>query len=84
VVGAQRWRQTVRSPPWTQVRHFGTIDGVLWLTDREGFGPEASAEIMTHPRLGADGTVLDAPSRKPLSQTRLQLRARLAPDQMSK
>jgi hypothetical protein len=58
---------------------------VLWLTDREeGFGPEASAEIMTHPRLGADGTVLDAPSMKPLSQALLQLRVRLARDQMSK
>jgi predicted glycoside hydrolase/deacetylase ChbG (UPF0249 family) len=67
-----------------QVRHFGTIDDVLWLTDREGFGPEASAEIMTHPRPGADGTVLDAPSMKPLSQALLQLRARLARDQMSK
>jgi hypothetical protein len=62
----------------------GTIDDVLWLTDREGFGPDTSTEIMTHPRLGADGTVLDAPSMKPLSQALVQLRARLAPVQISK
>jgi len=88
--GTIRWLQFRCYNAWLarrglkQVRHFGTIDDVLWLTDRGGFGPEASAEVMTHPRLGADGTVLDAPSMKPLSQALQQLRARLAPAQMSK
>jgi predicted glycoside hydrolase/deacetylase ChbG (UPF0249 family) len=88
--GTIRWLQFRCYNAWLKrrglrhVRHFGTIDDVLWLTEREGFGPEASAEIMTHPRLGADGTVLDAPSMKPLSQALLHLRARLAPAQMSK
>jgi hypothetical protein len=48
------------------VRYFGTIDDMLWLARRGRLGRQASAEIMTHPRLGPNGTVLDAPSMEPL------------------
>lgn len=70
--GALRWLQYRSYNAWLRrrglrgVRYFGTIDDVLWLADRGRLGPHVSVEVMTHPRLRADGTVLDAPSMEPL------------------
>lgn len=78
--GAIRWLQHRSYNAWLSrqglrgVRYFGTIDDMLWLAQRGRLGEHASVEIMTHPRLRADGTVLDAPSMEPLSERVLQLR----------
>jgi predicted glycoside hydrolase/deacetylase ChbG (UPF0249 family) len=54
------------------VRHFGTIDDMLWLARKGRLGPHVAVEIMTHPRLGEAGAILDAPSMQPLAE-RLRL-----------
>jgi hypothetical protein len=50
------------------VHHFGTIEDMLWLARKGKLGPHVAVEIMTHPRLGAAGAILDAPSMQPLSE----------------
>jgi hypothetical protein len=54
------------------VQHFGTIDDMLWLARKGTLGPHVAVEIMTHPRLSGEGTILDAPSMQPLAE-RLRL-----------
>ena len=45
-----------------RVRYFGTIEDVRWLIARKKPGAVISAEIMTHPRLGDNDAIIDAPS----------------------
>jgi predicted glycoside hydrolase/deacetylase ChbG (UPF0249 family) len=51
-----------------QVMYFGTTDHMLWLAGKGRLGSGSSAEVMTHPRLSAEGVVVDAPSVKPLAE----------------
>ena len=48
------------------VEYFGTIDDLVWLCDRQPHDGVRSAEVMTHPRLGAGSVVIDAPATEPL------------------
>jgi predicted glycoside hydrolase/deacetylase ChbG (UPF0249 family) len=62
-----------------QVRYFGTIDDIVWLAARRQLGEDCSAEVMTHPFLRPDGTIIDAPSPDPLGDRLRQIEGHFAP-----
>jgi predicted glycoside hydrolase/deacetylase ChbG (UPF0249 family) len=78
--GAIRWLQHRSYNAWLSrqglraARYFGTVEDMLWLADRGRLREDVPVEVMTHPRLRSDGTVLDAPSMEPLSSRVHQLR----------
>jgi predicted glycoside hydrolase/deacetylase ChbG (UPF0249 family) len=61
------------------VHRFGTIDDMLWLARKGRLGPHVAVEIMTHPRLGEAGAILDAPSMQPLAERLRLLQPYLSP-----
>jgi predicted glycoside hydrolase/deacetylase ChbG (UPF0249 family) len=81
--GAIRWLQHRSYNAWLGrqglrvARYFGTVEDMLWLADRGRLRENVAVEVMTHPRLRSDGTVLDAPSMEPLSARVLQLQPHL-------
>jgi hypothetical protein len=61
-----------------QVRYFGMIDDLFWLTPRRQSAAIMSAEVMTHPWVGPQGIVGDG-SPEPLAARVRQLRACFSP-----
>jgi predicted glycoside hydrolase/deacetylase ChbG (UPF0249 family) len=60
-----------------RVDYFGTIDDLVWLTDRGSVHAPFFAEAMTHPRLNnGDGLLVDAPFMQSLAHGVRQLRNR--------
>ncbi len=57
------------------VEYLGTIEDMIWLGRRGLFTKDVAIEIMTHPRKGAGGEIVDLPSGE-LLETRLK---RLSP-----
>lgn len=56
------------------VRYYGTVDDMVWLGRRGALGPDSTVEIMTHPRRGGDGEIVDVPSMEPLESRLKRLR----------
>lgn len=56
------------------VRYYGTVDDMIWLGRRGDLDGDAAVEIMTHPRRGADGEIVDVPSMEPLENRLKRLR----------
>jgi predicted glycoside hydrolase/deacetylase ChbG (UPF0249 family) len=56
------------------VRYYGTVDDMVWLGRRGDLDRQTSVEVMTHPRRGSDGEILDVPSMEPLANRLKRLR----------
>jgi predicted glycoside hydrolase/deacetylase ChbG (UPF0249 family) len=56
------------------VRYFGSVDDMIWLGRRGDLESGSPVEIMTHPRKGPDGDILDVPSMEPLESRLKRLR----------
>ncbi len=52
----------------------GLRGDMIWLGRRGDLDRETSVEVMTHPRRGPDGEILDAPSMEPLANRLKRLR----------
>ena len=61
------------------VEYLGTIEDMIWLGRRGQFGRGVPVEIMTHPRKGAGGEIVDLPSGEPLETRLKRLSAYLKP-----
>ena len=51
-----------------------SIDDMIWLGRRGSLETETTVEIMTHPRKGPGGEILDVPSMEPLVDRLKRLR----------
>ena len=56
------------------VRYYGSIDDMVWLGRRGQLDPTTPIEVMTHPRRGSDGEIVDLPSSEPLERRLKRLR----------
>jgi chitin disaccharide deacetylase len=63
------WRRGLR-----RVRYYGSVDDMIWLGRRGSLDKETTVEIMTHPRQGPSGEILDVPSMEPLGNRLKRLR----------
>lgn len=57
-----------------RVHYYGSVDDMIWLGRRGSLETEPSVEIMTHPRKGPAGEILDVPSMEPLVDRLKRLR----------
>ena len=73
----RRYNASLTRRGLTRVDYVGTIDDLLWLSDREHRRGPFVAEAMTHPKLNGDGNpVVDAPFGKPLAARVKELQGR--------
>jgi predicted glycoside hydrolase/deacetylase ChbG (UPF0249 family) len=56
------------------VQYHGSVDDMIWLGRRGDLEGETAVEVMTHPRRGVDGEILDVPSMEPLEGRLKRLR----------
>lgn len=56
------------------VRFYGSIDDMIWLGRRGNLNDGSDVEVMTHPRRGFDGEIVDVPSMEPLEDRLKRLR----------
>ena len=57
-----------------RVHYYGSVDDMIWLGRRGSLETETTVEIMTHPRKGPAGEILDVPSMEPLVDRLKRLR----------
>jgi predicted glycoside hydrolase/deacetylase ChbG (UPF0249 family) len=57
-----------------RVHYFGSVDDMIWLGRRGSLDTATTVEIMTHPRKGPAGEILDVPSMEPLVDRLKRLR----------
>ena len=57
-----------------RVHYYGSVDDMIWLGRRGDLETETAVEIMTHPRRGPGGEIVDVPSMEPLENRLKRLR----------
>ena len=57
-----------------RVHYYGSVDDMIWLGRRGTLETEPAVEIMTHPRKGPGGEIVDVPSMEPLGDRLKRLR----------